>query len=101
MSCSEAKLPLPLKKSAFDLLPKIELISKKHRFIKESSLMVVHPVIRASLATAGLNLNANSGSYRLGAAKPLEDKLGVVKIYIKLMGKDHQPRFNFVPSSSS
>ena len=47
-----------------------------------------HPIIRASLATAGLNLNANGGSYRPGVAKPLEDKLAVARIYLKLMEED-------------
>jgi hypothetical protein len=50
--------------------------------------MDMHPVIRASLAAAGLNINANGGSYRPGVAKPLEDKLGVAKIYLKLMETD-------------
>ncbi len=54
--------------------------------------MDAHPVIRASLAAAGFNLNANGGSYRPGVAKPLKDKLEVAITYLKLMEKDPKKR---------
>ena len=43
-----------------------------HQFIEENR-MDDHPIIRASLVTAGLNLNTNGGSYRPGIAEPLEE----------------------------
>ena len=50
--------------------------------------MDAHPVIWASPAAAGFNLNANGGSYRPDVAKPMEDKLGVANSYLKLMEKN-------------
>ena len=66
MPCLEAE-PSPAFKNRASVLPPN---LKPHIPLKINSSIIVgmddHPIIRASLVTAGLNLNANGGFYRPG-----------------------------------